>query len=136
MNKFNVPVDAGVLVLYHQVIQARENANGNHRGENGRPKGELSENERALERLVVSLLPEPKPREIYKHANGNLYGVLAITNKGDRQDEYPKTVVYFDLKSLDVYSKDLLGFYAKRELTSGQVSDFWILTKSIFSLPE
>jgi len=51
------------------------------------------------------------PGSKYEHNNGNIYQVIMIANKETtRPDEYPVTVVYFDIKNGTTWAMPLSGW--------------------------
>ena len=67
---------------------------------------------------IIPLPPEQavKPWQIWQHANGRFYGVITVSNIGALKEDYPKTVVYFDLETLLIFSKELFSWKKKRTL--------------------
>jgi hypothetical protein len=50
----------------------------------------------------------PIPGSIWRHRNGNFYRVFMFANtEQDRQDEYPTTIVYTNIKNGHQYSRRL-----------------------------
>ncbi len=53
----------------------------------------------------------PIVSSIWRHKNGNTYVILAYTNvESDRQEEYPTTVVYQNVKTKKMYSRRLIDW--------------------------
>jgi hypothetical protein len=48
---------------------------------------------------------------IWRHHNGNHYEVVMFTNvESDRQDKYPTTIVYRNVRNLNDYSRPLIDW--------------------------
>lgn len=55
---------------------------------------------------------EPKPGSVWQHRNGNRYEVLFLTNdSSERQDRYPRTVVYRNTANGNRYSRALSDWH-------------------------
>lgn len=51
---------------------------------------------------------EPERDSVWEHRNGNVYKVICLTNvEHERQDEYPTTVVYYNIDNYKFYSRPL-----------------------------
>lgn len=53
----------------------------------------------------------PRVGSVWEHHNGNRYEVLDYTNiETDRQDKYPTTIIYRNVRNLKKYSRPLLDW--------------------------
>lgn len=53
----------------------------------------------------------PKPGTLWKHRNGNIYGVWLITNVGSTNEKYPETVVYNNILNGKTYSRPVSDWH-------------------------
>ena len=64
---------------------------------------------------IMELAPEestPKILSLWKHKNGNKYLVLLVTNKkSTRQEEYPTTIVYMNIKNFTIWSRRYIDWH-------------------------
>lgn len=74
---------------------------------------ELARNPVALSAAIMShAVSEPQPGSLWKHLNGNLYRVDFLTNDPvERQDRYPRTVVYHNEANGNRYSRKLSDWH-------------------------
>lgn len=56
--------------------------------------------------------PAPTPGSVWNHRNGNRYAVVMITNaESERQEKYPTSVVYRNIRNGNVYSRKLSDWH-------------------------
>lgn len=56
---------------------------------------------------------KPKPKEFWKHANGNVYAILTITNTESVKPTMHETVVYQDMITGTEWSRPMVGWYKR-----------------------
>ncbi|WP_315740013.1 hypothetical protein [Bradyrhizobium sp. SZCCHNR1093] len=53
----------------------------------------------------------PAIGSVWSHTNGNLYQVVTFTNiETGRQDKYPTTIIYRNVKNTKLYSRPLMDW--------------------------
>jgi hypothetical protein len=69
----------------------------------------------AQQELALSEESLPRVGSYWRHANGNVYKVEMVANKGSSKESYPCSIVYSNARTGEVWSKPLLNWLLRME---------------------
>lgn len=60
-----------------------------------------------------------EPWQVWKHRDGDTYGVICLSNMPGTRPGYPVRVVYFNMDNFKVYDRDLSDWHRSMTLLHG-----------------